>query len=43
MEKLKNPKQLITGPSGQKKMVYSVLEFLDLSRTMNVYVENIKE
>ena len=40
---IKNPKQLTTEPSDLKRMDFSVLEFLDQLKTMNVFVENTKE
>ena len=43
MVKLKNQKQLIIELLDLKKMVYFVLEFLDLLKIMNVYAENINE
>ena len=43
MEKLKNQRLLIIEHSDLKKMAYFAREYLDLSKIMNVYVENIKE
>ena len=43
MVKLKNLKQLTIEHLDQKKMVYSVQEFLDQLKIMNVCVANIKE
>ena len=40
---IKNLKLSTTELLDLKKMVYFALEYLDLSKTMNVYVENIKE
>ena len=40
---IKKPETINYRTFRPEKMVYSVLEFLDLSKTMSVYVENTKE
>ena len=43
MEKLQNQKLSTTEHLDQKKMVYFVQEYLDLSKITNAYVVSIKE